>query len=144
MKLRPYEHWFSKYEDEDFYEDLDNRRKEVKYAPHTGAVLGGVAGGGLGYTIGSSIGKTVKRAKRNRRIGAAVGAAGIGTLGYLAGKSNKNRVNKEADRLEKRYKKGSSADRKYMRKRLEKQREREIQQRQAAAQEAIAWNTMWR
>lgn len=140
MEIRPYEHWFSKYEDEDYYEDLNDRRREVKYAPHSAAALGGIAGGGLGYMIGDS---AAKHAKGKRRIGAAIGAAGIGTLGYLAGRSEKKRVNKEADRLEKRYREGNKADRKYMRKRLEKQREREIQNRQAAAQEAIAWNTMW-
>ena len=144
MEIRLYEHWFSRYEDEDFYDDLEEKRRKVKYAPHLGATFGGITGGALGYMSGEALTKAgSENLKRNRRIGAALGAAGIGALGYAAGKHTKRSENNEADRLERKYQKGSKADKKYLRKRLEAIEAKKREERKARAQEAIAWNTIW-
>lgn len=144
MELRPYEHWFSKYEDEDFYDDLETKRRNVKYAPAGGAALGGIAGAGLGYMAGEALTKSpYENLKRNRRIGLAAGAVGLGALGYAAGKQHKKSENREADRLERRYRKGSKSDKQYLRKRLSDMERRKLEERKARAQEQIAWNTIW-
>ena len=51
--------------------------------------------------------------------------------------------NREADRLERRYRKGSKSDKQYLRKRLSDMERRKLEERKARAQEQIAWNTIW-
>ena len=111
---------FSKMEDEDYLDEQRDRKRSVKHAKAKGAFLGGTTGAILGGRIGSAVSKN---ALKGGLIGAGIGAAGAG---YKLGKAHKN---------------ASEADKKYLRARREKQKERDLQERQARAQEQIAWNS---
>lgn len=129
---------FSKMEDEDYLDDQRDRKKKVKHAKASGALLGGTVGASIGGRIGAAVSKN---ALKGGLIGAGIGAAGVGYAGYKLGKAHKKATEEDADREIKRYKNASEADKKYLRARREKQKEREIQERQARAQEQMAWNT---
>lgn len=129
---------FSKMEDEDYIEDQNDRKKKVKHAKAGGALLGGTVGASLGGRIGAA---ASKNALKGGLIGAGIGAAGAGYAGYKLGKKHKKATEEDADREINKYKNASEADKKYLRKRREKQKEREIQERQARAQEQMAWNS---
>ena len=87
------------------------------------------------------VSKVSKNALKGGLIGAGIGAAGAGYAGYKLGKAHKKATEEDADREIKKYKNASEADKKYLRARREKQKERELQERQARAQEQIAWNS---
>lgn len=129
---------FSKLEDEDYLKEQRNRKKSVKHAKATTAGILGTTGALVGANIGSSIGKKVVR---NGLIGAGIGAAGAGYAGYKLGKKIKKDTKRDADREINRYNKASEKDKAYLRKRREKQKDREVQERQARAQEQMAWNS---
>ena len=135
---------FSKMEDEDYLDEQRDRKRSVKHAKAQGAFLGGTTGAILGGRIGSAVSKN---ALKGGLIGAGIGAAGAGYAGYKLGKAHKNPsimtafAVSDADREIKKYKNASEADKKYLRARREKQKERDLQERQARAQEQIAWNS---
>ena len=129
---------FSKMEDEDYLDEQRDRKRSVKHAKAKGAFLGGTTGAILGGRIGSAVSKN---ALKGGLIGAGIGAAGAGYVGYKLGKAHKKATEEDADREIKKYKNASEADKKYLRARREKQKERELQERQARAQEQIAWNS---
>lgn len=129
---------FSKMEDEDYLDEQQDRKRSVKHAKAKGAFLGGTTGAILGGRIGSAVSKN---ALKGGLIGAGIGAAGAGYVGYKLGKAHKKATEEDADREIKKYKNASEADKKYLRARREKQKERELQERQARAQEQIAWNS---
>ena len=129
---------FSKMEDEDYLDEQRDRKRSVKHAKAQGAFLGGTTGAILGGRIGSAVSKN---ALKGGLIGAGIGAAGAGYVGYKLGKAHKKATEEDADREIKKYKNASEADKKYLRARREKQKERELQERQARAQEQIAWNS---
>lgn len=138
MKLRPYEHWFSKYEDEDYYEELDNKKKSVKYHPHLGAgilgITGGVGGGKLGHWVSKG-----KRA--GAATGAIIGAAGAGYAGWKLGKMGKKKVEKQVEKDRRRYEKASESDRKYLRERKRQKDAEEREERRTRAQEMMGYNS---
>lgn len=138
MELRPYEHWFSRVEDEDYYEDLENDKKDAKYLPHIGAgslgLVGAAGGGKLGYWIG-------KGRLGGALAGAAIGAAGAGYGGYRLGKHSKNKVYKRAERDRRRYEESNEEDRKYLRKRRQEKAAEEREERRTRAQEAMGYNS---
>lgn len=129
---------FSKMEDEDYLDDQRDRKKKVKHAKASGALIGGTVGASIGGRIGAAVSKNVLK---GGLIGAGIGAAGAGYAGYKLGKAHKKATEEDADREIKRYQNASEADKKYLRARREKQKEREIQERQARAQEQMAWKT---
>lgn len=129
---------FSKMEDEDYLDDQRDRKKKVKHAKAQGALIGGTVGAGLGGRIGAAVSKN---ALKGGLIGAGIGAASAGYAGYKLGKAHKKATEEDADREIKKYKNASEADKKYLRARHEKQKERDLQERQARAQEQIAWNS---
>ena len=126
---------FSKLQDEDYYERHNKRKKDAKYAPAAGAVLGGMIGASPGATIGYGLsnGNPV-----GALAGAGAGALAGGGLGYLLGKKGKRKVNEDADRKIKRYKAASEKDRAYLRDKEERDMSRAIQQQQANALLAMA------
>lgn len=129
---------FSKMEDEDYIEDQNDRKKSVKHAKAQGALLGGTIGAGIGGRIGAAVSKN---APKGGLIGAGIGAAGAGYAGYKLGKAHKKATERDADREITKYKNASEADKKYLRKRRENQKDRELKERQARAQEQMAWNS---
>lgn len=129
---------FSKMEDEDYLDEQRDRKRSVKHAKAKGAFLGGTTGAILGGRIGEAVSKN---ALKGGLIGAGIGAAGAGYAGYKLGKAHKKATEEDADREIKKYKNASEADKKYLRARREKQKERDLQERQARAQEQIAWNS---
>ena len=129
---------FSKMEDEDYLDEQRDRKRSVKHAKAKGAFLGGTTGAILGGRVGSAVSKN---ALKGGLIGAGIGAVGAGYAGYKLGKAHKKATEEDADREIKKYKNASEADKKYLRARSEKQKERDLQERQARAQEQIAWNS---
>lgn len=129
---------FSKMEDEDYIEDQNNRKKSVKHAKAQGALLGGTVGASLGGRIGAAVSKN---SLKGGLIGAGIGAASAGYAGYKLGKAHKKATEEDADREINKYQSASEADKKYLRKRRENQKQRELQERQARAQEQMAWNS---
>ena len=129
---------FSKMEDEDYLDDQRDRKKKVKHAKAGGALIGGTVGASIGGRIGAAVSKN---ALKGGLIGAGIGAASAGYAGYKLGKAHKKATEEDADREIKRYQNASEADKKYLRARREKQKDRELQERQARAQEQIAWNS---
>lgn len=129
---------FSKMEDEDYLDEQRDRKRSVKHAKAQGALLGGTTGAILGGRVGSAVSKN---ALKGGLIGAGIGATGAGYAGYKLGKAHKKSTEEDADREIKKYKNASEADKKYLRARREKQKERDLQERQARAQEQIAWNS---
>ena len=129
---------FSKLEDEDYLGEQRDRKKSVKHAKATTAGVLGTAGAILGGRVGSAVSKN---ALKGGLIGAGIGAAGAGYAGYKLGKKLKKDTERDADREIDRYNNASEKDKAYLRKRREKQKERELQARQARAQEQIAWNS---
>lgn len=125
-------------EDEDYLDEQRDRKRSVKHAKAKGALLGGTTGAILGGRVGSAVSKN---ALKGGLIGAGIGAAGAGYAGYKLGKAHKKSTEEDADREIKKYKNASEADKKYLRTRREKQKERDLQERQARAQEQIAWNS---
>ena len=112
---------FSKMEDEDYLDEQRDRKRSVKHAKAKGAFLGGTTGAILGGRIGSAVSKN---ALKGGLIGAGIGAAGAGYVGYKLGKAHKKATEEDADREIKKYKNASEADKKYLRARREKQKER--------------------
>lgn len=126
---------FSKMEDQDYIEGHENRKKSVKHAKGVGTVAGSVIGAGIGHSIGKGFGK------KGAIAGAAIGAVGGGTLGRLTGKAIKKSTEDDANKKIARYMKASEHDKKYLREKEEKERDRAIQERQARAMENTAWHT---
>lgn len=126
---------FSKMEDQDYIEGHENRKKSVKHAKGVGTVAGSVIGAGIGHSIGKGFGK------KGAIAGAAIGAVSGGTLGRLTGKAIKKSTEDDANKKIARYMKASEHDKKYLREKEEKERDRAIQERQARAMESTAWHT---
>ena len=136
---------FSKLQDEDYIEEQENRKKEVRHAPVVHAVGLGASGG----LIGASLGNAAKKSRKGALIGAGLGIAAGAAGGYGLGKFAKKTVEEDANRKIKRYKKADEKDKRYLREKEEKERDRNVQKRQARAQERqayaqerIAWNTL--
>ena len=123
------EHQYSRYEDEDFYDDLRERKRRVKYNPHVGAIALGTVGAVGGHALGKA-------------PGAMVGTAGLGYLGYRLGKNSKEATEREVHRLRKRYEFAKPSERRYLRERERYLERKRLAERQARAQEQIAWNTL--
>lgn len=109
---------FSRIQDEDFLEDSEKRRREVKRAPLGMGAAGGIVGGALGASTKSGTAAL---------IGAGLGAG----AGYIIGRREKKRVNEEEDRRVKRYLSASARDREYLRRRMAHEARLRLQQKQA-------------
>ena len=118
MKIR--RKLFSKMEDQDYIEGHENRKKSVKHAKGVGTAAGSVIGAGIGHSIGKGFGK------KGAIAGTAIGAVSGGTLGRLTGKAIKKSTEDDANKKIARYKNASEHDKKYIREKEEKEKDREI------------------
>lgn len=126
---------FSKMEDQDYIEGHENRKKSVKHAKGVGTAAGTLVGAGIGHSIGKGFGK------KGAIAGTAIGAVSGGTLGRLTGKAIKKSTEDDANKKIARYKNASEHDKKYIREKEEKEKDRAIQERQARAMESTAYHT---
>lgn len=131
---------FSKLQDQDYLDKQEDRKRVVKDAPKIHAIGLGVAGGLSGAGIGGTLAS--KSGNKGALIGAGIGTIAGGVGGYFTGKRTKRIVEEDANRKIKRYKKADEKDKRYLREKEEKERDRDIQRRQAFAQERIAWHTL--
>lgn len=120
-------------EDELFDDEMYELRRETKYKPHTGALVGGVIGGVVGADIG-------KHPVRN----AVIGAAGLGALGYELGKMSKNQREREVARYENQYDRATKEEKEILRKKIEAKRQRGAMNEAASrgAREAAFWGSI--
>ena len=137
MELLKYEHWFSKrsgrtasnrFEDLDYFEDLDNKKAQTKHSKLRGAL----AGGALGGIVGSLGGK----------YGAIAGAGVGGYLGHALGKEAKRRNEAEVAAELARYRKATKDERAYLRRRFREKENRRLAEQQLRAQQQTAINTL--
>lgn len=127
---------FSKMQDEDYIEEQVDRKKAVKHAKGVAATALGAGGGILGGHVG-----LMAKGGKGALVGAGVGAATGAYLGYKAGKKHKESVEKDADRKIDKYNKASEKDKKYLREKEAQDKDLKLKERQARAQERMAWNS---
>lgn len=140
------DNYYSRIQDEDYMTYQNSRIHDVRHAKRNNAIALGLGGGLFGGEVGYLIGK--KHPGRAALIGAGVGTAAGGLIGHHIGKKIKRDTERDATYRKDRYKKASESDRKYLRKKLQEERDQELKERQARAQEMqaiaqnqIAWNT---
>lgn len=126
---------YSKMEDEDYIGREEGRKRAVKHAKGQGTAVGTIAGALAGATLGSNSGR------KAMGVGAALGGVVGGITGRYIGKKYKKSTEDDANRKISRYETASEKDRKYLREKEERDLDRAMQERQARAQERIAWNT---
>lgn len=126
---------FGRIQDEDFYEDIDRRKKEATSERRTGTAAGAVLGG----LVGSSFGKG-----RGRLVGAGIGALGVGALAHVLGKNEEKKVHSEQNKYLRQYKNAKSEkDREYIRHRAHNKAQEKLQKQTRDAARAAAWNSAW-
>lgn len=130
---------FSKMEDEDYLEDRLKEKRSVRHAKRDTSIAGGALGAIPGLYTGLALSE--KRPGRGALIGAGIGA-GIGaTAGYFAGKKYKRDTENRVEREINKYKKVSSKDRAYLRKRKEAEERAAREERRTRAMESMGYNS---
>jgi len=126
---------YSRLEDEDYRDKMYEKKRGVKHAKATGALVGAGFGASLGGTLGSAAGG------RGALIGAGIGGVAGGVGGYHLGRKEKDRVEKEVARKLDRYENANEKDRAYLRRKEEKDEEMALRKQQVAAQTQMAMNS---
>ena len=126
---------FSKMEDEDYLEDRLKEKRSVRHAKRDTSIAGGALGAIPGLYTGLALSE--KRPGRGALIGAGIGA----TAGYFAGKKYKRDTENRVEREINKYKKASSKDRAYLRKRKEAEERAAREERRTRAMESMGYNS---
>jgi hypothetical protein len=106
----------SKYEDEDYLEDLEDRKKYSKDEPITDAIVGGATGTLLGASGAAAL--YDKLPEKYNKATLALPLVGLGTGAYIGHRIGKKRQRKIVDKINKeieRYRNGDEEDRAYLR-----------------------------
>ena len=132
--------YFSKLQDEDYYDRVERSRKQDNDIATKGipAVLG-ITGGSIGSLVGNALGERKRKAGKGALIGGLAGTAAGIAGGIVLGKREKKKINDKYDKERERYKKASEKDKEYLRhKREVEEHERRENMRTAAVAGTIA------